>query len=71
MVITPFAITELAGAVGVVGAAVAGLLMAVFKSRCTELNCCWGGCVCTRVPPADAPPVPAGAVERELAAPDS
>jgi hypothetical protein len=53
--ITPYSITELAGAVAVVGAAFAGLLMALFKSRCTEISCLWGACKCSRVPPPDPP----------------
>ena len=51
--ITPYSITELAGAVAVVGAAFAGLLMALFKSRCTEISCLWGACKCSRVLPPD------------------
>jgi hypothetical protein len=56
--ITPYSITELAGAVAVVGAAFAGLLMALFKSRCTEISCLWGACKCSRVPPVDPPVSP-------------
>ena len=61
--ITPYSITELAGAVAVVLGAVAGVMMAMFKSRCTEVSCGWGCWKCTRTLPADPEPQPADASE--------
>ena len=39
---------------GVITGCISGLFVYVLKSRCTNIQCCWGGFNCTRevVPPA-------------------
>ena len=55
----PFSIAELAGAATIMAAAVAGLLVACQKSKCSKIACCWGLVQVEReVPPVDEP-VPA------------
>ena len=46
--ITPYSITELSGAVAVCAGALGAVLVALFKSRCTEISCGWGCFKCVR-----------------------
>ena len=70
--ITAYSITELSGAVAVCAGALGGILVALFKSRCTEISCGWGMFRCLRDVPvtegveaaavtAAVPPPPAAA----------
>ena len=44
-----FSLTELASFITIVVGAVGGLLVVAFKSKCDQVNCCWGGIKCHRV----------------------
>ena len=49
----PFSLTELASFVTIVVGALGALLAVAFRSKCDEINCCWGGIKCHRVVVAD------------------
>ena len=55
-----FSLTELAAFIGVALAAMTALMATCFKSRCDEIDCCWGAMKCHRmippVPPRPDPP---------------
>ena len=46
-------INEIAGASSLVIGSLGGLLLIVFKSRCTNINCCFGLWSCARSVPVD------------------
>ena len=52
--LSAFSLTELAAFIGVALAAMTALMATCFKSRCDEINCCWGAMQCHRM----VPPVP-------------
>ena len=50
-----FNINEVAGAVSLFLGGLGGLLLIIFKSRCSTITCCWGLYSCVReVPDADS-----------------
>ena len=46
----PFTITELSYAIIAISGAISGVLMAVWKSRCSKINCGYGCVKCDRDP---------------------
>jgi hypothetical protein len=43
-----FTIDQIAGSVALVLGSLGGLLLIIFKSRCVNINCCWGLWSCDR-----------------------
>ena len=48
-----FSIDQLAGALALVLGSCGGLLLIVFKSRCTQISFCWGLWSCVRAVPEE------------------
>ena len=46
-------INEVAGAISLILGGLGGLLLIIFKSRCSQISCCWGLWSCIRVLPPD------------------
>ncbi len=53
-----FSLTELAAFIGVAMGAMAALMATCFKSRCDDINFCFGAMKCHRVIPAITEPSP-------------
>ena len=58
----PFTITELSYAIIAISGAISGVLMVVWKSRCSKIDCGYGCISCDREPlkgssPYDPPPL--------------
>ena len=48
-----FSLDQMAGATALVISSLGGLLLIVFKSRCREINCCYGMWSCVRELPKE------------------
>ncbi len=49
-----YTIDQVAGAGALILGSLGGLLLIIFKSRCSTISCCWGLFKCDRVvPPSD------------------
>ena len=70
----PFTITELSYAIIAISGAISGVLMVIWKSRCSKIDCGYGCITCDREPlKGDSPPYdppPLSGLELSPANPD-